>query len=385
MMSSNPVPDHPTPDSVGGAEDSTKSSETFSTKAPATENAQLAEELLPPIEPPNARFILQLFVIPAVIVLAVVLLWLLVTSLATRGEQDPDKIVQALRSSSAARWQQAKDLTNMLRLPKRYPELKQNAYLARQLAQLLDEEIDAQRTDDNSIQLRFFLCPVRGQFEVDEGLEVLLKAAREDVKMDVRRQAINALAVLAHTFNTMQEPKTLEHEDLVSTFSQLSTDKEDLIRSETAYTLGVLALQPKTDPSFTDNLILLMDDLFSDTRYNAALGLARQGNPVAAEVLVEMLDPEAIKISIAKVDSVALEEYLPALQSFKRNTILRNALDGMKVLMKKNEHLDRQPLLNALKQFVEGASSWQVAGELPKELVEYAQNIQQQYAGAPLP
>ena len=128
-----------------------------------------------------------------------------------------------------------------------------------------------------------------------------------------------------------------------------------------------------------------MDDLFSDTRYNAALGLARQGNPVAAEVLVEMLDPEAIKISIAKVDSVALEEYLPALQSFKRNTILRNALDGMKVLMKKNEHLDRQPLLNALKQFVEGASSWQVAGELPKELVEYAQNIQQQYAGAPLP
>ncbi len=98
-----------------------------------------------------------------------------------------------------------------------------------------------------------------------------------------------------------------------------------------------------------------------------------------------MLDPEALKISIAKVDSVALEDYLPALQSFKRNTILRNALDGMKVLMKKNEHLDRQPLLNALKQFVEGASSWQVAGELPKELVEYAQNIQQQYAGAPLP
>jgi len=347
---------------------------------PANGPARIADELLPPVEPPDARFLLQLFVIPAVIVLAVVLLWLLVTTLATSGEQDPEKIVKALRSSSPRRWQQAKDLTNLLRLPQRYPELKGNAELAKQLAQLLDEEIDAQRTDDNSIQLRFFLCPVLGQFHVDEGLGVLLKAAREDLKPDVRRQAINALAVLAHSFNTMEKPQTLKHEALLSTLTQLAADKDDLIRSETAYALGVFALQPSADATFTAELELLVDDLFSDARYNAAMALARQGNERAAEALVEMLDPEAIQLSIAKVDSPALESYLPALQAFKRNTILRNALDGMDMLMKQNPPLDRTKLLAAMSQFVEHSSAWQVAGALPKELVSHARNILQRYS-----
>ena len=363
-MPSNQVPENPASD-------------------PAADPAQLAEELLPPVEPPDAGFLLQLFVIPAVIVLMVVLLWLLVTTLASRGEQDPDKIVKALRSSSPARWQQAKDLTNMLRLPKRYPELKSNSELAGQLAQLLDEEIDAERTDDNSIQLRFFLCPVLGQFHVDEGLGVLLKAAREDVKSDVRRQAINALAVLAHSFNTMEKPQRLEHAELVSTFGQLAEDENDLIRSETAYALGVFAVQPEAHRSFTTELELLVDDLFSDARYNAALALARQGNLRAAEALVEMLDPEAIGLSIAKVNSPVLESYLPALQAFKRNTLLRNALDGMEMLMEINPQYDRQELLAAIRQFVENASTWQVAGDLPKELVKYSQEILQTYSTGP--
>src|SRR5439155_23866789 len=36
----------------------------------------LGEELLPPVEPPSARFIIQLFVVPALIVALIVAVWL---------------------------------------------------------------------------------------------------------------------------------------------------------------------------------------------------------------------------------------------------------------------------------------------------------------------
>src|SRR5687768_581572 len=89
-----------------------------------------SDELLPPVEPPSAGFIIQLFVIPAVIVAAVVLFWFVIESLARSGEQDPDQIVRDLRSNNQARFQRAKDLADMLRLPQRYPKLKVSHELA---------------------------------------------------------------------------------------------------------------------------------------------------------------------------------------------------------------------------------------------------------------
>ena len=68
---------------------------------------------LPPVEPPSARFILQLFVVPAVIVTIIVLVWLLFNWLAQMGS-DPTKYVAALRSNSKARWQAAASLADVL-------------------------------------------------------------------------------------------------------------------------------------------------------------------------------------------------------------------------------------------------------------------------------
>jgi hypothetical protein len=76
-----------------------------------------SDELLPPVEAPSARFILQLFVVPAVIVAAVVLVWLVIESLARRDEGDVDEIVRTIGSSSQARFQKAHDLANMLNVP----------------------------------------------------------------------------------------------------------------------------------------------------------------------------------------------------------------------------------------------------------------------------
>ena len=52
---------------------------------------------LPPVEPPSAGFVVQLFVIPAVVVVVVIIVWLLFGKLAG-GERDAMEYVRQLRS-----------------------------------------------------------------------------------------------------------------------------------------------------------------------------------------------------------------------------------------------------------------------------------------------
>ncbi|MEM8944107.1 MAG: HEAT repeat domain-containing protein [Planctomycetota bacterium] len=321
------------------------------------------DELLPPVEPPSAGFIIQLFVVPAVIVLAVVLLWLIVTTLATQGDQDPAKIVGALRGSNQARWQKADELANMLRLEKRYPELKHNSELAAELAKLLDEEVEAGLDDKNSISLRYYLCRVLGEFYVDNGLAVLLKAARLDPERDVRREAINALAVLSQAFQDLEPPKQLEHNDLVKTFSALADDPDDLIRSQTAFALGVFSQSPNASPLLTVELQELVDDLYYDARYNAALALARQGNLKSTSAIAEMFNAEALALSTES------EKGGVRMQSFKRDTMLKNALEAAQQLMKKNPTADFGALRAAIGQFTEEAPQWQPM-PVPESLID---------------
>ena len=221
----------------------------------------------------------------------------------------------------------------MLRLEQRYPELKRNADLAAQLAELLDEEVEAGLDDQNSISLRYYLCRVLGEFYVDNGVGVLLKTARQDNQRDVRREAINALAVLSHALAELKPPQTVQHPQLVETLVTLANDQDDLVRSQTAFALGVFVLSPDADPRLAAELELLVDDLYSDARYNAALGLARQGNLRAVEAVIEMLDAEALAMNIAS-------ETTPALQAFKRDTILDNALDAAGLMLEKHPQAD---------------------------------------------
>ena len=330
-------------------------------------------ELLPPVEPPSAGFILRLFVIPAVIVLAVVMLWLLISMLASRGDEDPKKIVAELRSSNQSRWQQADKLANMLRLEKRYPALKRNSQLASELAKLLDEEVDSGRDDENSIKLRYFLSRALGEFYVDDGLSVLLKAALTDKERDIRREAVNAVAVLGHTFSALDPPQDLAHPELNSTLLSLADDPDDLIRSQTAFALGVFATSGDADPRLIEELEVLVEDLYTDARFNAALGLARQGNLRAAEAVAEMFSAEALRLATAK-------EKLATLQGFKRNTILRNALDATDMLLEKNPAANLEGLLSAVEEFVASGPTWQPDNPVPEVLIKRAQSLLDKHA-----
>ena len=333
------------------------------------------DELLPPVEPPNAGFILQLFIVPAVIVLFV-FLCVMVIGWAQSTKEDPAAKVQALRVGNQSRWQQAFELAQlMLSNREQSDELKKSSELAGEVAKLLEEEIEAAEEDDNSVNLRYYLCRILGEFHVDEGLAVLLRTAREDGQRDVRREAINAIAVLAHTLQTLDPPQSLSHPDLIDTLTHLADDQDDLIRSQTAYAIGVIVGQQEADERLMSELEKLSDDLYADARYNAAIALARRGHLHAVEALTEMFSVEAVGMSISQEQSAAL-------QAFKRNTMLRNAIEASGVLFEKNPKLDLPELTSAITQFVESPSAWDKPQPLPEQLLKQAKALLAKTGGA---
>src|SRR5580765_8273836 len=84
--------------------------------APANDAAK-PDPGLPPVQPPSGRFIAQLFVIPGLIILVVVLLFIGSTMLVKR-DREPDPFLVQLDSDKAdIRWRGASDLAQILKRP----------------------------------------------------------------------------------------------------------------------------------------------------------------------------------------------------------------------------------------------------------------------------
>ena len=254
--------------------------------------APLGADLLPPVETPSAGFILQLFVVPALIVLAVVSIWLLFTWLVHRTSSQPEDLIQGLQGSGVARWQRASELAGMLS-DKRYADFQTSAPAANKLATILDREIDSATTDDGmqdeAVTLRFFLCRALGEFRVPDGIDVLLKAAttnRDPKEQSVRLGAIEAIAIRAYNLSHLDPPQPLTSPELEPTLFRLASDDDPLVRSETAYALGQIGT-----PASLDRLEAMLDDAYPDARFNAAIALAHHGRAKAVATLAEMLDP----------------------------------------------------------------------------------------------
>ena len=102
------------------------------------------DDALPPVEPPSAGFIVQLFVVPGVIVIVIIMVWLMFNWLAHMGN-DRDAYVRALSRNNEARWQAAYNLAEALRSERiaQQPVLTVDKKLAEQLAGILQEEMEA--------------------------------------------------------------------------------------------------------------------------------------------------------------------------------------------------------------------------------------------------
>jgi HEAT repeat protein len=245
-----------------------------------------SDDVLPDVEPPNAGFIIQLFIVPAVIVGVIVMVYTLFHWLAYK-DQSPHKLVDSLERNSASRWQSASALADLLRLPGNTAQ--KDAKLAQRLAKVLDDNVREGGSTDPDILFRGFLCRALGEFEVTDGVPALLNAAatqRSESDLKVRRAAIEALAVLSTNVGT---DKLRSQPQVVPTLLKASSDTESGIRSASAVALGSIG-----GSEALERLNGMLADPAPSVRFNAATGLARHGDARSAEVLAEMLDPAPI-------------------------------------------------------------------------------------------
>lgn len=309
------------------------------------------EDTLPPVEPPSATFIIQLFVVPAVIVAIIVLVWTLFNWLAQMGN-DPMSFVRALERNNEARWQAAVNLADALRDP-RNVALKQNTAVAQKLAEVLTTEIADNPADKSSLQLRVYLCNALGEFTVPEVVPALIRAATAGKEPDekyVRFAAIKGLAVFTANLGPRDAALRAEIEPVMLNASR---DDEPLMRSTAAFALGALGSEPSLE-----RLRQMLVDANPNVRFNAATMLASQGSIAAEPVLLEMLDFK----STAGLDIEDEKE----LRAQKRETILTSALRAVKKLAAANPSAD----LGKLREAVVAVSASQLGPRIQSEALD---------------
>jgi hypothetical protein len=256
---------------------------------------------LPPVKPPSAVFILQLFVVPGLIVLVIVGVWVLFGKMAT-SEQDWRSLVTELRHpNELRRWRAAHGLAQILKadqdLGKEGQGLAGNSEIARSLADTFTGELKKQSKLDSDLKFQSFLARTLGLFDLpDVVLPPLLEASRleheretgevREQMLDVRKNALASLAVMADRLG--EQHRALHSTELVDTVVETSRSEDKLVRETSAFVLGLL-----DGPQALERLKILLDDSDSLTQINAAIGLARHGNTSGFRVLKDVFSAVA--------------------------------------------------------------------------------------------
>ena len=306
--------------------------------------ATSAEDVLPAVVAPTMALVAQLFLIPLLIVSIIVAVWLSVYWLVNVGS-DPQRYVEDLQNPGKGSWQSAASLADMLRNP-RNDALKRDALLARNLAEALENQINSEEMSEHAIKLRIFLCRTLGEFYITEGLPVLITAVnteRDPQEVVVRRTALEAIAVLADNTDPdllLEDSKLMPALQKAARERTTSSEDEEIrgeLRARAAFTLGVLG-----GTEALDELEILAEDGYPNARYNAGIGLARNGDTRAAPVLIEMLDPEAMDVVEGEEEETAI--------AWKRALVMINALEAVQRLAELSPDADLADLEAAVRK-----------------------------------
>jgi len=302
-----------------------------------------AEAVNPPDEDSSANFsvlgmMVKLVLLPGLVVLILVGLFTTIGWL-TLSPGDVDSVVETLERGGNARWRAAINLAGMLREPGG-ERLKSDPALAGRLIEILNREIEAAGMREGQITLRMYLCRALGEFYLVDPLSVLIVAARTERhprEVDVRRSAIEAIAVLA---SHVGPADIRSRPELMSALLEAAEDSRAPLRSVAAFALGVIG-----GAEAEARLEALLRDAHPDVRYNAATGLARHGNVEAVDVLLEMLDPnQTAGTEVEKQE---------AARDFKRAMILTNALRASSRLARENPAADTSRLAKSIRRLAE--------------------------------
>lgn len=272
---------------------------------------------LPPVEPPNASFVVQLFIIPAVVVCVVIAVWLLFGKLAG-GERDVNEYVRIIRSESAnRRFRAAYELASLIHNEKK---LKSDPKLMGDLAELFRTEL-ADKSGDNT-EARQFLAVALGLFDIDNGqtssgkpidaLGVLAQGLSADQPSQVRRASAESLARHA----ARQEGR-IEAAEVVGPLADTSRADETELRLLATYALGFCGGEAARSA-----LKERLSDSYRDVAFNAAFALIRRDDPAALGTLRELLSrtnlEQTIPLESPREKSNRIEAFqLQALKSLQ--------------------------------------------------------------------
>ena len=322
--------------------------------------APSGSENLPPVEQPSAGFIVQLFVIPGLIVLVIVLLWLGFSWLAHQGTR-PEQLVRQMRQNKANSWQLAYNFSEELRQNETY---RRNQALAEEVATFLDDLLDQPlppRSGDSlggtnprsqEIARRGFLCKALGEFLIPQTvLPVLIRAASavaDEDELRVQLAALEAIALL--TENTRPEQTSISPKLL----AMLLAASEKMDRK--IVSRAVVGLTATRQKKATDRLVqMLQEPHHVDVQYNVATGLARLGNPECVETLEEMLNPATVRGLTEEVNQSA--------RQLKRLRILLNAVRATRLLAEKNPQVNIDRLRLAIERLLASEKNVQIRVE----------------------
>ena len=284
---------------------------------PETSPPALAD--LPPVEAPSAGFVVQLFVIPALVVLVVIVVWLLFGKLAG-GERDAMEYVRQLRLPTA-NWRSAFELASLIQND---PAIAGDPKLLGELTDLLSHELDTNSDPD----LTRYVALTLGAFRTLEGrtqsgqlvdpIVPLTRALEPKYDTPIRIAAAASLAKQAARLDGR-----LDDARAIQALGETAANGEPQLRQMAVYALGFFG-GPTARERLRDR-VRADEDRFA--RYNAAVALARRGDPAAEATVREMLSTadldKVVEIESAtekqnKIEAIQLEA-LEALRTSLRN------------------------------------------------------------------
>ncbi|QDU36310.1 hypothetical protein Mal4_05950 [Maioricimonas rarisocia] len=285
---------------------------------------------LPPVEPPSAGFIVQLFVVPAIIVTVVIGVYLLFGRMAS-SEVDWRQLVTDVRSDNPhVKWRGALNLAQVLDADELRGETSQrlaaNREIATALTDLYSETLSSSPRNDEQAKQLEFLSKALGRLDAhDVVLPVLRDSLDASHERHVRKNAMIAIAMVAG--RAAEQDRPLREPGLIDDLVALSHESDSMFRHQAAFALGLLP-----GDKAHDRLTELLDDADEMTSLNAAIALTRDGSteglPVFEDVFRnaadEPLDPAAV--STEEEANHHFETVLMLTNSFRAVDRLRDEL-----------------------------------------------------------
>ncbi|MFN8708604.1 MAG: HEAT repeat domain-containing protein [Planctomyces sp.] len=274
-------------------------------------------EELPPVEPPSAGYIIQLFLIPALIVGALAAVVFLFGRLGD-AESDWRQMVSELGSSNEhRRWRAAQGLSQLLwndevAVPEGQLPLAEQPIVIDGLAGLLKASLESRSVTDEDIRHQQFLARALGALRNDDKvMPVLAMAMAPEVSAEVRKSAAMSVAAIAGRHfeqatgyqtdaggapaGTAEDRRksdvalplaeaTIRDPEVLKQLRLMTQDSDPALRHIAAFTIASVS-----GPECINQLKVVLLDADAKTRANAAVGLARNGSSEGFAVLRELL------------------------------------------------------------------------------------------------